>query len=231
MVLEENSQHLASEQLMPREKLLLKGATALTDQELLAIFLRTGIKNLPVMQLAENAIAHFGSLFALLSSSKQAFCAVKGLGVTQYIQLQACLEMTKRYLNCSLAQRPIFTSTEETKLYLQTQLAKREREVFMVLFLDSQHILLHQEELFLGTINSAEVHPREVIKVALKYNAAAIILAHNHPSGSTKPSPADIAVTKRIAQLCQLMEIRLLDHLIIGQGTPFCFAENNLLFE
>ncbi|QDJ13830.1 hypothetical protein CEP45_08325 [Mergibacter septicus] len=216
--------------LMPREKLLQQGAESLSDQELLAIFLRTGIKNCPVIQLATHALQHFGSLYHLLSAPLENFCEVKGLGKTQFIQLQACVEMTKRYLNQELSERTLFDNPQITKLYLQTELARREREMFMVLFLDNQHFLIKKETLFLGTINSATVHPREIIKSALFCNAAAIILAHNHPSGKTQPSSEDIYITQKINQACELIEVRLLDHIIIGQGEPFSLAENAMLY-
>ena len=212
--------------LMPREKLLKFGAAALTDHELLAIFLRTGIKNCPVMQLSQEVLQHFGSLRALISAERQQFCAFKGIGITQFIQLQACTEMTKRYLLEQLKINHEFTSSEYVRMYLQTELEQREREIFMVLFLDNRHRLIKQEEVFLGTINSAEVHPREIIKSALYCNAAAIILAHNHPSGVAEPSIADKQITEKIKKSAELMEIRLLDHFVIGKGCYFSFCAN-----
>lgn len=214
---------------MPREKLLKLGASALSDDELLAIFLRTGIKGCPVMDLSQKVLQHFGSLRGLISASQQEFCAVKGIGITQFIQLQACTEMTKRYVWEQLAASPVFESTEKVRFYLQTTLQHREREVFMVLFLDNQHRLIKQEEMFLGTINAAFVYPREIIKTALYCNAAALILAHNHPSGIAQPSLADKTMTEKIKQAAQLMEIRLLDHFIIGKGAYYSFAEEGIL--
>lgn len=213
------------ENLMPREKLLKFGAQSLSDQELLAIFLRTGIKNCPVMQLSSTVLQHFGSLHQLISADQKRFCAFKGIGITQFIQLQACTEMTKRYLSEELKQQQSFTNPQTTKLYLQTELAMREREIFMVLFLDNQHRLIKQEEMFLGTINSANVYPREIIKTALYCNAAALILAHNHPSGIAQPSVSDRKITQKIQQAAALMEIRILDHFIIGKGDYFSFSE------
>lgn len=213
------------ENLMPREKLLKFGAQSLSDQELLAIFLRTGIKNCPVMQLSSTVLQHFGSLHQLISADQKRFCAFKGIGITQFIQLQACTEMTKRYLSEELKQQQAFTNPQTTKLYLQTELAMREREIFMVLFLDNQHRLIKQEEMFLGTINSANVYPREIIKTALYCNAAALILAHNHPSGIAQPSVSDRKITQKIQQAAALMEIRILDHFIIGKGNYFSFSE------
>lgn len=215
--------------LMPREKLLQQGVESLSDQELLAIFLRTGFKQCPVMTLAANTLAHFGSLRALLTASLDQFCAVKGLGTTQYVQLQACVEMTKRYLSQELQQQPLFNNIEFAKLYVQSELATQQREMFMVLFLDNQHYLIRQDILFQGTINSTQVHPREIIKSALQYNAAAIILAHNHPSGITTPSQQDIHITHNIQQACQLVDIRVLDHLIVGKNQVLSFCEEGLI--
>ncbi|MCK3658298.1 hypothetical protein A4G18_06135 [Pasteurellaceae bacterium Pebbles2] len=218
-----------SNELMPREKLLQFGAATLSNHELLAIFLRTGIKNCPVMQLSQAVLDHFGSLRALISADKKIFCAFKGIGITQFIQLQACTEMTKRYLLEELKFAHKFTQPDTVRLYLQTEMEHHEREIFMVLFLDNQHRLIKQEEMFLGTINSANVHPREIIKTALYCNAAALILAHNHPSGIAEPSPADKHITQKIKQAAELMEIRLLDHFIIGKGCYFSFTEQGYL--
>lgn len=211
--------------LMPREKLLKFGANSLSDQELLAIFLRTGIKNCPVLMLSQMVLSHFGSLRNLLSADQKQFCAFKGIGITQFIQLQACIEMTKRYLAEELKLSREFTHPDTVRLYLQTELERREREIFMVLFLDNQHRLIKQEEMFLGTINSAAVHPREIIKTALYCNAAALILAHNHPSGIAEPSTADRSITNKITEAAELMGIRVLDHFIIGKGCYFSFSE------
>lgn len=214
---------------MPREKLLKFGATALEDHELLAIFLRTGIKGCPVMQLSKQVLTHFGSLRALLSADKKAFCAVKGLGITQFIQLQAITEMTKRYLKQEIFNVPVMTEPDIVKLFLHTELQHEEREVFMVLFLDNQHRLIKKERLFLGTINISAVYPREIIKEALYCNAAAIILAHNHPSGIAEPSYSDQMITQKIKESAALMEIRVLDHFIVGKEACYSFAENQLI--
>ncbi len=215
--------------LMPREKLLVLGAKALTDEELLAIFLRTGIKNCPVMQLATNVLAEFGSLRELIRADKKTFCQIKGLGVTQFIQLQATTEMTKRYLAQEIKNQHVFNEAKVARLYLQTELSHQEREIFFVLFLDNQHCLIKSEEMFLGTVNSAMVYPREIIKSALYCNACALILAHNHPSGEVTPSEADRNITKDIQNAAKLMDIRVLDHFIIGKGNYFSFAENGYI--
>lgn len=213
---------------MPREKLLELGASALTDEELLAIFLRTGIKGTPVLDLAENVLLHFGSLRGLLSATVDEFCQVKGLGKTQYIQLQATKEMTKRHLSQTMRMNDTIQDPNLAIMYFQAMLEDDEREVFMVLFLDNQNRLIKQEKLFFGTVNQTVVHPREIIKMALKCNAAAILVAHNHPSGSCVPSEADRYMTRRIEMACDLVDIRLVDHIIIGKGDYFSFEEEKI---
>lgn len=215
--------------LMPREKLLKFGAEALDDSELLAIFLRTGIKNCSVMELSRVVLDHFGSLRQLISADQKAFCNVKGLGITQFIQLQASTEMTKRYLLQELEMAQAFTRPELVRIYLQTELEHKEREVFWVLFLDNQHRLIKKEEMFLGTINTAAVYPREIVKSALFCNAAAIILAHNHPSGIAEPSNSDRIITEKIQKVAELVEIRVLDHFVIGKGCYVSFSEKGWL--
>ena len=211
--------------LMPREKLLQQGVEALNDQELLAIFLRTGIRGIPVMQLSENVLKTFGSLRGLLTASIEDFCKVKGLGKTQYIQLQATKEMTKRYLSQQMEASETISEPYMAIMYFQSELEHWEREVFMVIFLDNQNRLIRTEKMFFGTINQASVHPREVVKAALKCKAAAIIIAHNHPSGECTPSDADRHLTKRIELACDLVDIRFVDHIIVGKGDYFSFEE------
>lgn len=215
--------------LMPREKLLRFGAPALTDEELLAIFLRTGIKGCSVMQLSRHVLQHFHSLRGLMSATQTEFCQLKGLGITQFIQLQACTEMSKRYLQEELKLTQAFKNSENVRFYLQATLENKEREIFQVLFLDNQHRLIKQEEMFLGTINCTTIHPREIIKSALFCNAAALILAHNHPSGNPEPSASDKMVTTKIQAAAELVEIRILDYFVIGKGCYYSFAENRLL--
>ena len=159
------------------------------------------------MELSHNVLQHFGSLRTLLSADKEAFCKVKGLGITQFIQLQATTEMTKRYLKQVLIEH-VFSDTSTVKLYLQAELHHEEREIFMVLFLDNQHRLIKKERLFLGTINVTNVYPREIIKESLYCNAAALILAHNHPSGLAEPSYSDKMITQKIIEAAELMDIR-----------------------
>ncbi|MEZ7859728.1 MAG: DNA repair protein RadC, partial [Porticoccaceae bacterium] len=200
----------------PREKLLSKGAAALSDAELLAIFLRTGLPGITAIDLARALLSEFGSIGALLSARQDAFCERKGLGPAKFAQLQAALELTSRYIKEELRANPIFTSPQMVRDYLAVQMRGYQREVFVILLLDSRHQLLDFHELFQGTIDMASVYPREIVKLALQNNAAAVIVAHNHPSGVAEPSQSDIAITKRIKQALALVDIRLLDHFIIG---------------
>lgn len=181
---------------MPREKLLSHGPQALTDAELVAIFLRTGTQERNVIALSDYLLAEFGSLRGLFSADLEQFCAHKGLGVAKYVQLQAVLEMAKRYLSETLKRGDALTSPEQTKLYLSGVLRDKQREEFYVLFLDNQHRVIRGESLFQGTIDAASVYPREVVKRALELNAAALILAHNHPSGVAEPSQSDRRITR-----------------------------------
>lgn len=213
----------------PREKLIAKGAESLSDAELLAIFLRTGVKGKSAVDLARELIERFGSLRALLSADRKTFCANKGLGVVKYVQLQAVLEMATRHVQQNIIRENILSSPNDTRRFLLLKMRDLQQEVFACLFLDSKHRVVAFEEMFHGTIDSAGVYPREIIKSALAHNAAAIILAHNHPSGDTEPSLADRSVTKCIKDAAQLLDIRLLDHFIVGDGVCFSFAEKGLL--
>ncbi|WP_372434356.1 DNA repair protein RadC [Vibrio alginolyticus] len=210
---------------MPREKLLQRGPQALTDAELLAIFLRTGTRGMNVIELADFLIQDFGSLRQLFSASEEEFCRHKGLGQAKYVQLQAVLEMTQRYLAETLKRGDALTSPDQTKLYLSSILRDRQREAFYILFLDNQHRVIKDEILFEGTLDAASVYPREVVKRALHHNAAALILAHNHPSGVAEPSQADRRITRRLTDALALVDICILDHFIIGDGESVSFAE------
>ncbi len=213
----------------PREKLLAKGAMVLTDAELLAIFLRTGIAGKTAVDLARELLDEFGSLQALMQADQTQFCHGKGLGSAKFAQLQAVLEMAKRHFVEILQRGDVLSSPQVTKAYLSTQLRGYSYEVFACLFLDNQHRVIVLEELFRGTIDGASVYPREVIKRVLFHNAAAVIFAHNHPSGNTEPSQADKQITERLKQALALFDIRVLDHFIIGDGQPFSFAEHGLI--
>ena len=209
----------------PREKLLARGAGALSDAELLAIFLRTGIPGHTAVDLARNLLQEFGGLRQLLGADQDHFCQGRGLGVAKYAQLQAVVEMSRRYLQQQLQASDALTSPDATRRYLQAQLRHYPHEVFSCLFLDNRHRVIAFEELFRGTIDGASVHPREVVKRSLAHNAAALILAHNHPSGVAEPSQADRQITAHLKQALSLVDIRVLDHIIIGEGDPVSLAE------
>jgi DNA repair protein RadC len=211
--------------LMPREKLLTFGPETLTDAELLAIFLRTGTQGMGVIELSEFLLSEFGSLRKLFASSKSEFCQHKGLGEVKYVQLKAFTEMTQRYLAETLKRGEALTSPDQSKLFLSRILRDKPREIFYTLFLDNQHRVIQHETLFEGTIDSASVYPREIVKRALDYNAAALILAHNHPSGVAEPSDADRRITRRICDALALVDIRVLDHFVVGDGEIVSFAE------
>jgi DNA repair protein RadC len=209
----------------PREKLLRKGAEALTDAELLAIFLRTGVTGKSAVDLARELLNEFQGLRSLMGASQARFCAAKGLGEAKYTQLQAVLEMSRRYLRESLERGEALTSTDATRAYLKSRLYSYPHEVFACLFLDNRHRVIDYEELFRGTIDGSSVHPREVVRRALHHNAAAVILAHNHPSGVAEPSRADTQITRRLKDALALVDVRLLDHFIVGDGAPSSMAE------
>jgi DNA repair protein RadC len=212
----------------PREKLIQKGANALSDAELLAIFLRTGIKGKSAVDLARELLHDFGSLRRLLTSSRQEFCRHKGLGQAKYAQLQAVLEMARRHLGEQLQRETTLSSPQQTSAYLQSLLRDRGQEIFGCLMLDNKHRVIEFRELFRGTIHGASVYPREVVKQALADNAAAVIFAHNHPSGVSEPSDADIQITRKLVQALDLVDIRVLDHLVIGDDVV-CFSERGLI--
>lgn len=213
----------------PREKLLARGAEALTDAELLAIFLRTGLAGKTAVDLARELLTRFGSLRGLLRADRSAFCAAKGLGDAKYTQLQAVVEMSRRYLAESIREPQALNDPAAVRRFLQAQLRDRDREVFAALFLDTQHRLIRYEELSVGTLDGASVYPREVVKVALGLSAAAVIFAHNHPSGVAEPSTADRLLTERLQQALRLVDVRVLDHFVVGSGQPVSFAERGWL--
>lgn len=213
----------------PREKLLLRGPGALSDAELLAIFLRTGVHGKTAVDLARELLTSFGSLRALMAADCKEFCQGLGLGAAKYTQLQAVLEMGRRHLYETLARGDALSNPRDTRNYLTARLRGYTHEVFACLFLDTRHRVISFDELFHGTLDGASVHPREVVKRALEHNAAAVILAHNHPSGIAEPSPADESLTKRLKNALALVDIRVLDHLIIGDGQTVSFAERGLL--
>lgn len=213
----------------PREKLLQRGAGALTDAELLAIFLRTGTHGKSAVDLARDLLGDFGSLRALLEADAKRFCQANGLGTAKYAQLQAVLEMARRHFLEILERGNVLDSPDATRAYLSAQLRGYDHEVFACLFLDNRNRVIRLEELFHGTVDNACVYPREVAKQALQHNATAVIFAHNHPSGIAEPSRADRAITEKLQQALALFEIRVLDHFIIGDGLPYSFAEHGLI--
>lgn len=209
----------------PREKLLNEGAASLSDAELLAIFLRTGIQGKSAIDLARDLLHEFKNLNGLLRASRSEFCRAKGLGDAKYAQLQAVVEMARRHLLHGFVRGDAMESPNLVRDYLRAQLRDSHCERFVGLFLDNRHRLIRYEELFRGTIDSASVHPREVARRALELNAAAVILAHNHPSGVAEPSTADISITKRLKDALALIDVRLLDHLVVGDLEVVSLAE------
>lgn len=213
----------------PREKLLDRGAGALTDAELLAIFLRTGVSGMSAVSLARELLDDYGGLAPLLAADRDEFCQGHGLGTSKFVQLQAVVEMARRYLAERLDRSEPLTDPATTRDYLTARLARQPHEVFAALFLDTRHRVLAYEELFRGTIDGAAVYPREVVKAALRHNAAAAIFAHNHPSGIAEPSEADRSLTRRLSDALALVDIRTLDHFVIGAGEAVSFAERGWL--
>ncbi|MFZ6863687.1 RadC family protein [Undibacterium sp. Ji67W] len=213
----------------PRERLIKFGSAALSDAELLAVFLRTGVSGKSAVDLGRDMISHFGSLSKLFSANIRDFSAIHGLGNAKYAQLHAVLELAKRAINEELKVNASLSSPQAVKNYLQLLLGNKTYESFAVLFLDIKNRLIVSEELFRGTLNHASVYPREVVKTALFHNAAAIILAHNHPSGSCEPSRADIDLTKNLQQAMGLVDIKVLDHFIVANPHVYSFAEHGLM--
>ncbi|GEK08295.1 DNA repair protein RadC [Pseudoalteromonas sp. McH1-7] len=213
----------------PREKLIKYGAQALSDAELLAIFLRTGIQGLNAIELAESLLEQQQTLQCLFNASLEEFSALKGLGVAKYTQLQAVLELSRRYLREECQRDTVFHNPSAVREYLTAQLRGLGHEVFMVLYLDNQNRLIKDEVLFHGTINSASVYPREVVKAALKHHAASVIFAHNHPSGVAEPSEADKLITNKLQKGLGLVDINVLDHLIVAGNHCISFAERGLV--
>jgi len=209
----------------PREKLLELGPGALSDAELLAIFLRTGVAGKSAVDLARSLLSDFGSLRALLEADLGSFSARHGLGPAKFSQLQAVLEMGRRHLAERLQRDSALESPQAVRDYLKARLRHEPHEVFACLFLDSRHRVLAFETLFQGSIDGASVYPRQVVKRALAHNAAALILTHNHPSGVAEPSQADRSLTRRLQDALALVDVRVLDHFIVGDGEPLSMAE------
>ncbi|PKM27352.1 MAG: hypothetical protein CVV09_02305 [Gammaproteobacteria bacterium HGW-Gammaproteobacteria-13] len=208
----------------PREKLLAQGAGTLTDAELLAIFLRTGVAGQSAVDLARHLLGDFGSLRALLQADLPSFSQRLGLGPAKFAQLQAVLEMARRHLAEQLRRDSALESPQAVRDYLKALLRHEPHEVFGCLFLDAKHRVLAFEALFHGSIDSASVYPRQVVKRALAHNAAALILTP-HPSGVVEPSQADRVLTRRLKEALELVDVRVLDHFIVGDGEPLSMAE------
>jgi DNA repair protein RadC len=213
----------------PREKLLARGPAALADAELLALLLRTGLPGQGVLQLSEALLKRFGGLAGLLAARLEDLKAVKGLGPAKLAEIAAVLEIARRVLAQRLAEQPSFEQPQAVKDYLRLHLAELDHEVFAVMFLDVRHRLLRLETLFRGTLTHTAVHAREVVKRALALNAAAVVLAHNHPSGAAEPSRADELITATLRQALQLVEVRVIDHVVVGRSGTVSFAERGLL--
>lgn len=213
----------------PREKLLKLGAAALSEAELIAIFLRTGIRGRSALDVARDLLMQFGSVRNLLTADAKTACQAPGMGTARYATLQAVLELARRHYQELMQTGPALLNPQATRDFLHMRLRDLPHEVFCCLYLDNRHRVIAFEELFRGTLDGANVHPREVVKRALAHNAAALILAHNHPSGVAEPSQADELITRRLKEALNLVEIRVLDHLIIGDSRCESFAERGLL--
>jgi DNA repair protein RadC len=216
-------------EMRPREKLLARGGAALSDVELLALLLRTGLPGRGVFELATQLLQDFGGFAGLLRAEAADLKRIKGLGPAKRAEIAAVLEIARRALAQPLRDKPVFDAPQKVKDYLALHLGQRLQEVFAVLFLDGQHRLIELEILFHGTLTQTSVYPREIVRQALKHNAGAVILAHNHPSGVAEPSRADEHLTQTLKSALQLVDVRVLDHLVVGQGTVTSFAERGLL--
>ena len=213
----------------PRERLLKQGAAALSDAELVAIFLRVGVKGKSAVDLARDLVVEFGSLNGLFAASEVDLCAIHGIGQAKYVQLQAVLEMARRALVEDIRLPDALTSPKSVRDYLKLTLARLAHEVFVAVFLTSQNRVIKVEEIFRGTLTQTSVYPREIVKLALAHNAASVIFAHNHPSGEPNPSQADRALTKTLADALALIDVRVLDHFIVAPGASLSFAEQGMM--
>jgi DNA repair protein RadC len=213
----------------PREKLLARGAGALSDAELLALLLRSGIRGKNVLMLAQELVDRFGGIAGLLHTSAEALKTVKGLGPAKRAELVAVLELSRRALVQRLEEKPLFSTPQAVRDYLQLQIGGRPHEIFAVLFLDSQHRLIALEEMFRGTLTQTSVYPREVVRRALDLHAGSVVLAHNHPSGTAQPSRADEALTQTLKAALALVDVRVLDHFVVTSHQAVSMAELGLV--
>ncbi|PKH23576.1 hypothetical protein CIG19_09085 [Enterobacterales bacterium CwR94] len=216
-------------ELAPREKLARYGAEALTDIELLAIFLRTGAAGKKVVELAKELLETCGSLQRFAHEQAADLLHIKGIGPAKHAQLRAIVELSQRIYRAQLMQQDALLSPQITKIYLQQLIQKETREVFVVVYLDNQHRMIETVQMFSGSVRSVEVHPREIVRGCLAHNAAALILAHNHPSGMAEPSLADKEITQQIVDACALVSVRVLDHIVVGRGHCVSFTERGWL--
>ena len=213
----------------PTEKLLSAGAAVLSDAELLAVLLQTGIKGKNALELARDLITAFGGLRGIMTADQQELCAHPGIGQVKAARFAAMRELSQRQLLEKIQARDILSCSAATRNYLRARFRHYQSEVFCCLFLNNQHHIVKLEEMFHGTIDGAAVYPREVVKRCLYHNAAAVIFAHNHPSGVAEPSQADIAITRKLKSALQTIEVRVLDHLVIGDAEVISLAERNLI--
>jgi DNA repair protein RadC len=212
----------------PREKLLTRGAGALSDAELLALFIRTGIRGRSAVDIGRELVVEFGGIRQVLTADRERLCNTRGLGPARYALLQAALELGRRFLDQTLRKAGPLSSPNQAADFLTHHLRDRKREIFAILYLDTRHQVIDYEELFSGTLNGATVHPREVVRSVLEHNASAVILAHNHPSGIAEPSQSDATLTRRLRDSLQLIDVRLLDHLVIGDGEFVSMSDRGL---
>ncbi len=213
----------------PRERLIQNGAQSLTDPELLAIFLRTGIPGKNAIELGRELLRHFGSLDRLFCSSYKQFSVLNGLGPAKFAQLQAAYELSRRALAANLREGISLDSPYKVKQYLLLELGSRVSEVFLALFLDTKHRLICSEQLFSGTLRHTNVYPREIVRAALDHNAAAVILAHNHPSGTCEPSESDFDLTRTLKTALDVVDVVVVDHMVIANQSLHSFAEHGQL--
>jgi DNA repair protein RadC len=217
------------EQQRPRERLLREGAAALSDPELLALFLRVGIKGRSAVELGRDLLQHFGSIHGLLGADVDRFSAMPGMGPAKFAQLQAVVELAARAMCEQMAAGELLNSPDLVRRYLRLTLGRQQHESFSVLFLDVKNRLLACEEMFRGTLTHTSVYPREVVKAALHRHAASVMLAHNHPSGSPEPSEADLLLTRALVQALALVDVRVLDHFVVAGPQVHSFAEHGQL--
>ncbi len=213
-------------QQRPRERLIADGARSLSNAELLAVFLRVGVQGMDAVQLGDNLLKHFGSINALFNASLAEFSGLHGLGPAKFAQLQAVMELAQRAIGEQLQAGHALGSPEAVKLYLRMKMSQQTHESFVVLFLDVKNRLIACEEMFRGTLTHTSVYPREVVKAALKHNAAGLMLAHNHPSGTPEPSESDLLLTRALVQALALVDVRVLDHFVVAGPQVHSFAEH-----